>query len=398
MPRFYYGWMIAIAGFLLSLNFAFFTSYGIFLLPILKEFDLSTFAGSLASSFALLSYSANSFPSGWMVDRFGPRYAGLLGTALISIGLVISGYASNILELYLSYGAIAGAGLAFVSNAGGVAVVKWFVDKRRATAVGIMASGSAVGSLVFPPLIQLLIIGYSWRIAFVVCGILACLISLIATLILRKKSNSGNINLELMNSGENNPIEHLMTPRQVLKTSMFWVQYVAFLLGALSLFALTVYVVPYLIEAGEAPLISAGALTMVGVGSLSGRAVLGKISGAMGTMNALSLVYLLLTIGILAIIASSVLQVAYSACIVIGFSYGGFVAANIVATREHFGGSHFGSIWGIMTTSFGIGGMIGPSLGGAIYDAFGDYHLIFLLAVGLSVIASGLIFFERRSR
>jgi MFS family permease len=68
-----------------------------------------------------------------------------------------------------------------------------------------------------------------------------------------------------------------------------------------------------------------------------------------------------------------------------GFGFGaGFYAPTIFAgTANIFHGRHFGAISGLVLTGMGIGGAIGPWLGGHIYDISGSYSTGFFLMYGV---------------
>src|ERR1039458_7286305 len=55
---------------------------------------------------------------------------------------------------------------------GGVKVVaEWFPERERALASGIFNSGSAVGAILAPPLVALILLKLGWPAAFVIVGV-----------------------------------------------------------------------------------------------------------------------------------------------------------------------------------------------------------------------------------
>jgi len=69
----------------------------------------------------------------------------------------------------------------------------------------------------------------------------------------------------------------------------------------------------------------------------------------------------------------------YAVC----FGYGtGFYTPTVTAgAADIFHGKHFGAIAGLLLTGMGIGGVIGPWLGGYIYDITGSYFSAFILCM-----------------
>ena len=59
--------------------------------------------------------------------------------------------------------------------------------------------------------------------------------------------------------------------------------------------------------------------------------------------------------------------------------------------REYFGRTSFGKMLGIMMGSASIGGVIGPTLAGWIFDDLGSYTAVWLILFGAEVLATVLI-------
>jgi MFS family permease len=79
----------------------------------------------------------------------------------------------------------------------------------------------------------------------------------------------------------------------------------------------------------------------------------------------------------------------YAVC----FGYGAGLAAPALyaGLADIFHGGHFGVLSGLLLMGFGIGGIIGPWLGGFIYDVTGSYTSAFIFAM-VCFAFSGVIF------
>ena len=71
----------------------------------------------------------------------------------------------------------------------------------------------------------------------------------------------------------------------------------------------------------------------------------------------------------------------YVYAICFGYGTGLFASTMIAAAADIFHGRHFGAIGGLLVTGIGIGGAIGPWLGGYIYDISGSYISAFVLCI-----------------
>jgi MFS transporter, ACS family, glucarate transporter len=124
--------------------------------------------GQVLSAFAL-AYSLFEIPSGWLVDRIGPRrvltrivlwwsgFTMLTGAAV--------GYQSLVATRFLFGAGEAGA---FPSMSRGLS--RWFPLRERGKANGVMFFGSRVGGMLSVPVSLLLINRWGWRLSFVIVG------------------------------------------------------------------------------------------------------------------------------------------------------------------------------------------------------------------------------------
>ena len=82
-------------------------------------------------------------------------------------------------------------------------------------------------------------------------------------------------------------------------------------------------------------------------------------------------------------------------CQVTGFGARGPIITAMAS--ELFPGRQFGRIYGALSLGNGIGGALGPWLGGAIYDVTGSYRVAFLLASGFCVMGAACFWVAARS-
>lgn len=114
---------------------------------------------------------------GRVFDVYGPRWMLVIGTVVYIFGLMMTSLCTEYWQFFLAQGVCAAIAASAVFNACMTSVFSWFF-KKRAAALGIMVSGSSVGGVVMPIMIQQLIpkIGFPWTmraVAFVYLGLLA---------------------------------------------------------------------------------------------------------------------------------------------------------------------------------------------------------------------------------
>ncbi len=136
---------------------------------IARDIPLSNQRFSALQSAFLLSYALMYLGGGKLVDALGTR----IGFAVI---MTFWSLANASHALATSFAMLIGSRFLLGMGEGGGfpaatrAVAEWFPTKERATAMGIINAGTAVGAMIAPPLIALLLAYSGWRWIFVVTG------------------------------------------------------------------------------------------------------------------------------------------------------------------------------------------------------------------------------------
>jgi len=153
-------------------------------LKIRQEFGINATAiGALGSAWAL-TYGIAQLPSGYLLDRIGPKV--LVGVAMIlwSVCQAAGGIAVSYIQLMLSR---VGLGLTeapcFPSATRSVS--DWFDVKDRGTPSGVYTSGAYIGPTLAPPILTGLMLAFSWRVMFIVMGMAGILAASLWFLIYR---------------------------------------------------------------------------------------------------------------------------------------------------------------------------------------------------------------------
>jgi OFA family oxalate/formate antiporter-like MFS transporter len=121
----------------------------------------------------------------------------------------------------------------------------------------------------------------------------------------------------------------------------------------------------------------------------TGRPTFGWLSSRLGLRRSMVLAYTLLAVGLAGLAASTTVGTALPAALLTGLAFGGALSLNPVMTTFLFGVSSLGRIYGFLfLIGFGFGGVLGPLLGGSLYDLLDDYAPVFLVAAGASVLAA----------
>jgi len=152
------GWMLDAMDFLLF-TFA--------LLPIQKEFGLSSATMGGLSSVALIAGAIGGIAFGRIADRIG-RVRAMTFSILLYSGATAGLATSHALWQLIMWRALVGLGMGGEWSCGSVLVAETWPAEHRGKAMGIMQSGWAIGALFAAALSALMLVRFGWRALFLV--------------------------------------------------------------------------------------------------------------------------------------------------------------------------------------------------------------------------------------
>jgi len=397
----FWGWYIVLGAFLmLAITYGTKYSFGVFVRPMFAEYGWPMSIISLGASINVLMYAAGSMLSGRIVDRFSPKWIITFGGTIGALGFFLTSMATTPIQFYLSYGVLCGIGAActgFVVS--GASVGKWFIQKKG-IAVGLAMTGIGFGTMLMSPIAGYIIKNYHWTQGFVVFGIMLLVICTLSAQILMRKTIPEDYGLLPDGDDPGTTVQRDDTPinneseiplSSVLKTPAFWIMTFCFSMGIMVEMMTFIHQVGYAINIHIEKIAAASSLGLIGMGSIFGRFFFGwlcdvfkdpKYSAALGL--------LVEAVGMLILLNVSSVAGLYICSLIFGFGYGSGSSAMPALACDRFGRRILGTVLGILIFfATGIGGGMGPLIGGLIYDYFGTYthawqfSLIMLLIVSV---------------
>ncbi|OAA86327.1 MFS transporter [Clostridium ljungdahlii] len=145
---------------------------------IAKEFHLSSTQMGLLLSAFLWPYAIANLPSGWLVDKFGPKKMFSFASGFWSTATIICSFISSYPLFYLMR-MILGVAESPFFTAGLKVNQRWFSDEERGLPVAIINTGSQISNAIAPPILTLLLVAFGWRSMFVIIGVLGILVLLV---------------------------------------------------------------------------------------------------------------------------------------------------------------------------------------------------------------------------
>jgi len=380
-PNIFYGYIIAAAGFVIqALSFGMLNTFGVFFNPLLDEFGWPRATLSVASSLAFLMFGLFGILAGKLGDRIDPRRVMMVFGALLGAGYILMSQVNATGQLYVFYGLMVGIGLGAMDVIPLSTIARWFITKRGKMS-GLIKLGSGLGMLVMPLVAVRLIATYSWRLSYIILGVIVLAVTIwLAQFLARDPSQKGLSPLgDKTEANQDMPVDVVWSFGRLLRTKQFAMLSALYALTLFSSRTLQVHVAPYALDLGMTPANGAAILATFGAVGMAGRIVMGIVSDRIGNRLSLVICSCVLVFSFIWLQGAKELLMLLVFAAALGFSHGGFFTILSPLVADMFGiGSH-GMNFGIVMFSGTVGGAIGPIIAGRMFDASGSYRLPFLV-------------------
>ena len=358
-------------------------AFSVFLAPLEASFDASRAAVSLTYSLALVSLTlavllGHRIYARWRASTF------VIGVTLIaSAGALIAAFAPTLSVLWIGYGVLFGAanGLGYGF---GLQIAAQTSHGREGLAMGIVTAAYALGAAVSPPLFAGALQWGGYQPAML--GLATALIIMGGTSAVLLFASDARFQEQSAQAPAPLPDKGAMV--------LLWLGYGAGVAGGLMAIGHAAGIVRSLSVAAAdwtAPVV-------IALCNLAGSLISGRLVDRF-TPARLLIGLPLISAAALPVVASSgqgaVVMVGLG---VVGFAYGGVIAAYPAAISKLFGLMNGPRIYGLVFTAWGAAGLSAPWLAGQLYDWNGAYHTALATAALMGVLSSLCIgwFFHRR--
>ena len=386
---------VLIAGCVIVLvSFAIRASFGVFQIPISNEFGWLRADFSFAIAIQNLFWGIGQPLFSMLAEKYGDRKAIITGAIFYAVGLVLSSYAitpgqHQLLEMLVGFG-IAGTGFGVILAVVGRAAS----DKHRSMALGVATAAGSAGQIVGPPLAQYLLQSIPWQSVFLVfAGMI--LLSLFALFYMRLPPPQKVEKLD-------------ETMGSVLKKAFTDPTFAFIFLGFFScgyqLAFITAHFPAFITEmcAAISPdsimktigisstsTLGAISIAIIGVFNIGGTLFAGWLGSRYSRKYLLASIYLLRTIVAAAFILNPITP---STVVLFSAIMGSLWLATVPLTSgliaQIYGLRYMGTLYGLVFFSHQLGGFIGVWLGGTLYDAFGNYNIVWWIGVGVGAFSA----------
>ncbi|MBV8056313.1 MAG: MFS transporter [Deltaproteobacteria bacterium] len=396
----FYGWWVVLAagvGLALHIGPIIVSTFGVFFKPLSQEFGWSRAEVSLAFSLLNLEGIVVVPVIGRLVDRLGARRVIVPSVLFFGLGIMSLYFLTASLWHFYALYLVLGVGGGGTSPVGYSKVIAHWFDKKRGLALALAISGVSLGGFIMPPLAQALITAVGWRQAYVVLGLLTVAGTLPVVGLLLKESpqlmglapdgGPGTDAGRAASQGQ----EYGLRGAEAWHTAAFWLMAGAFFLVSVSFLGFYIHLVPLLTDRGVSPQSAALAMSVASIGGFVGRLGCGYLLDrffapyvAVGFFGGSAL-------GIFLLWGGAVGGGVFVAVVLVGLGLGAEFDVMPYMVSRYFGLRAFGEIYSYAFAAFGLGGVIGPLLMGAGFDATGSYQLALGGFVMLPLLAAGLL-------
>src|SRR5476651_2146101 len=333
----------------------------------------------------------------WFVDKYGPSIVIGFGGVMITIAWLMNSYADSLVLLYLAaiIGGI-GAGSVYGTCVGNA--LKWFPD-RRGLAAGATAAGFGAGAAITVVPIANMIATSGYQSAFFTFGIGQGVIVFLLAFFLRKPSRAMPAKKKQLNLPQTK-ID--FTPPQVLRSPIFWVMYLVFVMVAAGGLMTAAQIAPIAhdFKIADQPVGLLGfqmaaltfAISLDRIFDGFGRPFFGWVSDTIGRENTMFIAFGTAALMLLTLSAYGHIPIVFVLATAVYFGVFGEIYSLFPATSGDMFGSKFATTNnGMLYTAKGTASLLVP-LASLVASHYG-WQAVFVIAVALNATAALLALF-----
>jgi OFA family oxalate/formate antiporter-like MFS transporter len=330
---------------------------------------------------------------GYLVDRFGPRWMIVVGGALCGIAWTINSFAASLGMFYFAavLGGI-GAGAVYGTCIGNA--VKWFPG-RRGLAAGLTAAGFGAGSAATIIPIANMIKSSGYEHTFLTFGLMQGLVVVVVGFLIMAPTASFLAAAPKIAPGAS---RFQAQPLQMLKTPVFWVMYLMFVMMAAGGLMATAQLAPIAkdFKVADVPVSLIGltlpaltfALSLDRILNGLCRPFFGWVSDQIGREQTMFIAFLLEGVGIIALANLGTNPTAFVLLSgLVFFAWGEIYSLFPATVTDTFGARFATTNTGLMYTAKGTAALLVP-VASVWVAAKGNWHAVFMTAAVLNILAA----------
>ncbi|KAL6440489.1 hypothetical protein ACFW04_003188 [Cataglyphis niger] len=165
-----WGWFVCLGSSLITLSLrSLDPSFGLLFQDLLLDLDVDSTGTSIIMSVLDAIVNFTGFLVGPLLKKFSYRQVAFFGSLLSCSGLILTSRANSMLYIICTYSILGGLGTGLATACSFVALNTFF-DKKRGQAVGFSMAGTALGMMLVPLIIHMLLELYGFRGTTLIMG------------------------------------------------------------------------------------------------------------------------------------------------------------------------------------------------------------------------------------
>ena len=384
-------YMLIGSALILALSLGVRHAFGLYLVPMSHEFGWGHNVFSLAIAMQNLIWGAVQPITGAFADKYGSKIVVAVGGALYSIGLLLMAFSSTGLMLNLSVGLILGLALSATSFPVLLSAVgRAAHPEKRSLAMGIASAAGSFGQFIMLPSTLLLLQNIGWSAALIVSAILIALIIPLAWMLKAPMYVAPNAS-----SLAGKPA---LSFKQILVIAKnhtpFWFLALGFLVCGFQVVFIGIHLPGYLIDHGFNATTGTIFLALVGLFNIVGTYTSGWLGGKYSKPRLLMGLYGLRGIAIIGFLALPLTTwTIYAFGVIMGLLWLSTVPLTNGIVANMFGVKYLSMLSGIVFFTHQVGSFFGGWLGGVNHDMTGNYNMVWMFSIVLSLLGIVVHFF-----
>ncbi|MBR9841686.1 MAG: MFS transporter [Rhodobacteraceae bacterium] len=378
---------------IILVSFAIRASFGVFQIPIAEEFGWARTEFSLAIAIQNLAWGIGQPIFGAIAEKIGDRKAIIMGSLTYAAGLVLSSFAvtpgaHQVYEIFVGFG-IAGTGFGVI-----LAVVgRASSDENRSMSLAIATAAGSAGQVFGAPLAEWMLGVMSWQSTFLIFA--AAILGVLFLLPMMRAPVASKAELEESMGA---------ILGKAFRDPSYTLIFLGFFSCGYQLAFITAHFPAMITEmcgsidpsgtlaavgVSTTSTLGAVAISLIGLANIGGTLFAGYLGKRYSKKYLLAAIYTGRTI-----VAALFIMLPITPLSVILFSIamGSLWLATVPLTSglvaHIYGLRYMGTLYGIVFFSHQLGSFLGVWLGGRMYDAFGDYTMVWWIGVGVGAFSA----------
>ena len=316
----------------------------------------------------------------------------MIGLTMLAGCYGVAGKLDSLASFYLVVGTCGGIGAAMVGIVPTQSLISRWFHRRRGTVLSIAYSGQGIGVMLLAPAAQLAIQRFGWQHAYELASLGFIIVFFMMVFLPWQRIATGMIAPENPADGAGAQLGRATqgpSLAEAIRLPEFWGFFVIFGASAISVFAVSLQTVAYLIEQNFSAVQAALAFGSIGMLTVLGIALTGMLADRYPRHLVATGSYVLTIIGIVALAAlQHIPHWGLLALFVSCFGLSAGARGPIITTQmaELFAGRGLASIFGATNIGQGCGAAIGAFMAGFLYDATGGYNTGFVISLTFALI------------